>query len=145
MKRICRIMKENTGMTMVGALVATLMCIVILLTCISVLAFFSYYNEVQYICRKMVRTIEVSGLVDEQTYTVFEQLKDTTGKAKATMTVDATYFDTENTKIQLRNTFTVTVTDSYTFRIFNVSPDSALAVEIPIRIKYTGVSEKYWK
>lgn len=145
MKRICKLMKDKTGSTMIGALVGTLMCLMILLTCISVLAFFSYYNEVQYICRKMVRTIEVSGLVDEQTYLVFDELKAATGKTDAAIIIDANYFDTENTKIQLRETFTVTVSDSYTFKIFNASPEGALAISIPIEISYTGVSEKYWK
>jgi len=55
------------------------------------------------------------------------------------------YCDGQSQKIQLRDTFTVTMTDSYAFILFKPSFTLPVQINIPMKVSITGMSEKYWK
>jgi hypothetical protein len=48
-------------------------------------------------------------------------------------------------KIQLRDTFTITMTYSYPFTIFTPSFAPPVEIQIPMKVSITGMSEKFWK
>ena len=58
------------------------------------------------------------------------------------MQVDAAYFS--GRKIQLRQTFSVTLTASYKITILELGANP-IVMNLPIRVKVAGMSEVFWK
>ena len=63
----------------------------------------------------------------------------------ANMSVSASYFNAAQKKIQLRNTFDVTCTTSYRFDVFTPLGRDPIGFTIPMKVRMTGMSEKFWK
>ena len=100
-----------------------------------------YYNA-SYICRRVVRSIEITGVYDEtETKNIVDQMKNSDMEGIGVQ-VDAVYYSGK--KIQLRQTFNVTLTSSYRITILELG-ENPITVDLPIRVKVAGMSEVYWK
>ena len=94
----------------------------------------------------MVREIEISGQVTSETNALFNQLKSNNNiGSEADMSVSANYFNASQKKIQLRYTFDVICTTNYRFDVFTPLGSKPVGFDIPMKVKLTGMSEKYWK
>jgi hypothetical protein len=87
--------------------------------------------------------VELEGQVSDRAYDVFYRLKQQTGLSPEMTVENVSYC--EDQKIQLRDTFTVTMTYSYPFTIFTPSFAPPVEIRIPMKVSITGMSEKYWK
>ncbi len=124
----------------------TLVFITLIATAVSFFSIFTVYLNLNYTCRRVVREIEISGQVTSSTNTLFNQLKSNTNiGAGANMSVSASYFNAAQKKIQLRNTFDVTCSTSYRFDVFTPLGGTPIGFTIPMQVKMTGMSEKFWK
>lgn len=124
----------------------TLVFMTLIATAISFFGIFTTYINLNYTCRRVVRQIEISGQVSSETTALFSSLKSNSNLgAGATMTVTASYFNAAQKKIQLRNTFTVTCTSSYRINIFTPIDTVPVGFDIPLKVRLTGMSEKFWK
>jgi hypothetical protein len=99
--------------------------------------------NLNHITRRVVRVIELEGQVSDKAYDVFYRLKQQTNLSPEMTIEDVEYYD--GRKIQLRDTFTVTMTYSHPFTIFTPSFAPPVQINIPMRASITGMSEKYWK
>lgn len=116
----------------------------VFVTCLFALCFMAYYLRLYVVCDKVVRSVEVSGLVDSTTYDLADTL---TGDYLTVNTnVSATYFDAAQTEIQLRSVFTITLTSSYKIRVATpLSGGNAVYLTLPMTVSIQGMSEKFWR
>lgn len=139
-------MKKKQGSAYYELIVKTLVFITLIATAISFFGVFTSYLNLNYATRRVVREIEISGKVSSDTYDLFDSFKTNTNLGDyASMTISATYFNAADRKIQLRNTFTVTCTSSYRINVFTPLDGASVGFDIPLKVKLTGMSEKFWK
>ncbi len=127
-------------------IVKTLVFITMIATAYFVLSLIYGIYELDIILQSVVREIEISGQVTSETNALFNQLKSNTNiGSEADMSVSANYFNAAQKKIQLRNTFDVICTTNYRFDVFTPLGSKPVGFDIPMKVKLTGMSEKYWK
>ena len=137
---------KKKGSAYYELIIKTLVFITLIATAVSFFSIFTVYLNLNYTCRRVVREIEISGQVTSNTNALFNQLKNGTNiGAGANMSVSASYFNAAQKKIQLRNTFDVTCTTSYRFDVFTPLGRDPIGFTIPMKVRMTGMSEKFWK
>lgn len=139
-------MKRKKASAYYELIIKTLVFMTLIATAISFLSIFTVYLNLNYTCRRVVREIEIAGQVTSNTTALFVQLKSNTNIGdSATMSVSAAYFNAAQKKIQLRSTFDVTCRTSYRINVFTPLGSAPVGFDIPMAVKLTGMSEKYWK
>ena len=109
---------------------------------ISALIYVTQYYNASYICRRVVRTIEVTGEYDAATVNALANELGGRAMQNLAIRVDAHYFRAH--RIQLCDQFTVRLTANYTIPILQFGRRS-VNVRLPIQIRLSGRSEVYWK
>ncbi|WHH59772.1 DUF4320 family protein [Petroclostridium sp. X23] len=138
-----KLLSNRKGSSYFDLMIKTLVVITLMVTVISFLSVFTTYLNLNHVCRRVVRVVELEGQVSDRAYDVFYRLKQQTGLSPEMTVEDVEYC--EDQKIQLRDTFTITMTYSYPFTIFTPSFAPLVEINIPMRVSITGMSEKYWK
>ena len=139
-----RLMKK--GSAYYELIIKTLVFITLIATAVSFFSIFTVYLNLNYTCRRVVREIEIAGQVTSETTELFNQLKANTNIGPgAVMVVNAAYFNASERKIQLRNSFDVTCSTSYRFDVFMPLGMEPVGFDIPMNVRLTGMSEKFWK
>ncbi|MDD4833390.1 MAG: DUF4320 family protein [Lutispora sp.] len=139
-----KIISDKRGSSYFDLMIKTLVVITLMVTVMSFLSIFTTYLNLNHVCRRIVRVVELEGQVSDKAYDVFYRLKQQTGLSPEMIVEDVEYCDGQK-KIQLRDTFTVTMTYSHPFTIFTPSFAPPVQIMIPMRVSITGMSEKYWK
>lgn len=140
-----KLLLDRKGSSYFDLMVKTLVVLTLMLTVMSFLSIFTTYLNLNHVCRRVVRVVELEGQVSDRAYDVFYRLKQQTGLSPEMVVEDVTYCDGQGQKIQLRDTFTITMTYSYPFTIFTPSFAPPVEIQIPMKVSITGMSEKYWK
>lgn len=140
---IQKLLSERKGSSYFDLMIKTLVVITLMVTVMSFLSIFTTYLNLNHVCRRVVRVVELEGEVSDRAYDVFYRLKQQTGLSPEMTVEDVEYC--EDQKIQLRDTFTITMTYSYPFTIFAPSFSPPVVVQIPMKASITGMSEHYWK
>lgn len=138
-----RLLSDKKGSSYFDLIIKTLVVLSLMVTVMSFLSIFTTYLNLNHVCRRVVRVVELEGQVSDHAYDVFYRLKQQTGLSPEMTVEDVEYF--QDQKIQLRDTFTVTMTYSYPFTIFTPSFAPPVEILIPMKVSITGMSEKYWK
>lgn len=138
-----KLLSNRNGSSYFDLMVKTLVVLTLMVTVMSFLSIFTAYLNLNHICRRVVRVVELEGQVSDRAYDVFYRLKQQTGLSPEMIVEDVTYADGQ--KIQLRDTFTITMTHSHPFTIFTPSFAPPVEIQIPMKVSITGMSEKYWK
>lgn len=138
-----KLLFDRKGSSYFDLMIKTLVVITLMVTVMSFLSIFTTYLNLNHVCRRVVRVVELEGQVSDRAYDVFYQLKQQTGLSPEMIIEDVAYC--EDKKIQLRDTFTVTMTYSYPFTIFTPSFAPPVVIQIPMEVSITGMSEHYWK
>jgi hypothetical protein len=136
------LLRQKRGDEAVSFLMTTAMLVLIFAVLVSAMVYIMQYYNASYICRRVVRNIEITGVYDEtETKNIVDQMKNSDLKDIGVQ-VDAAYFS--GRKIQLRQTFNVTLTSSYRITILELGK-TPITMNLPIRVKVAGMSEVYWK
>ncbi len=123
-------------------LLTTAMLLCIFATIVTGFAYITQTYHANYLCRQMVRHIEVTGEVSNADYTKMrDQLADSDLHIQS-ITVNADYVGGK--KIQLRDDFTVTLEASYDIPLVQIGSHTT-ELSLPIKIKLEGMSEVFWK
>lgn len=138
-----RLLSDKKGSSYFDLIIKTLVVLSLMVTVMSFLSVFTTYLNLNHVCRRVVRVVELEGQVSDRAYDVFYKLKQQTGLSPEMTVEDVSYC--EDQKIQLRDTFTITMTYSYPFTIFTPSFAPPVEIRIPMKVSITGMSEKYWK
>lgn len=140
--KIRGLLRQKKGDEAVSFLLTTAMLVFVFVTLISAMIYIMHYYDASYICRRVVRSIEITGVYDEtETRSIVDDMAGS-GFEDIDVQVDAVYFS--GRKIQLRQTFSVTLTASYKITILELG-ENPITVDLPIRVKVNGMSEVYWK
>lgn len=140
-----KLLSDKKGSSYFDLMIKTLVVITLMVTVMSFLSIFTAYLNLNHVCRRVVRVVELEGQVSDKAYDVFYRLKQQTGLSPEMVIEDVQYCDGQGQKIQLRDTFTVTMTYSHSFTIFTPSFAPPVQIHIPMKVSITGMSEKYWK
>ena len=135
-------LSDRKGNSAVEFIFTTAMLILIFAVLISALVYVTQFYSASYICRRVVRTIEVTGEYNEHEV---QSLADELGGAALEdldISVAASYF--RGRKIQLRDEFTVQLRAVHRINIFMMG-GSPVSIDLPIEIKLSGRSEVFWK
>lgn len=136
------LLRQKRGDEAVSFLLTTAMLVLIFAVLVSAMVYIMQYYNASYICRRVVRSIEITGVYDEtETKNIVDQMKNSDMEGIGVQ-VDAVYYS--GRKIQLRQTFNVTLTSSYRITILELG-ENPISVDLPIRVKVAGMSEVYWK
>ena len=136
------LLRQKRGDEAVSFLLTTAMLVLIFAVLVSAMVYIMQYYNASYICRRVVRNIEITGVYDEtETKSIVDQMKNS-DLEDIGVQVDAVYYS--GRKIQLRQTFNVTLTGSYRITILELG-ENPISVDLPIRVKVAGMSEVYWK
>lgn len=138
-----KLLFDKKGSSYFDLMVKTLVVVTLMVTVLSFLSVFTTYLNLNHICRRVVRVVELEGQVSDRAYDVFYRLKQQTGLSPEMIVEDVTYADGQ--KIQLRDTFTITMIYSHPFTIFTPSFAPPVEIQIPMKVSISGMSEKYWK
>lgn len=140
--KIRSLLRQKEGDEAVSFLLTTAMLVLIFVTLISAMIYIMQYYNASYLCRRVVRSIEITGVYDEaETHNIIDQMKNS-DMEDIDVQVNAAYFS--GRKIQLRQTFSVTLTASYKITILELGANP-IVMNLPIRVKVAGMSEVYWK
>lgn len=140
--KIRSLLRQKKGDEAVSFLLTTAMLVLIFVTLISAMIYIMQYYDTSYLCRRVVRSIEITGVYDEtETRDIIDRMKNS-DLEDIDVQVDAAYFSGK--KIQLRQTFSVTLTASYKITILELG-ENPIVMNLPIRVKVAGMSEVYWK
>lgn len=140
-----KLLWDKKGSSYFDLMIKTLVVITLMVTVMSFLSIFTAYLNLNHVCRRVVRVVELEGQVSDKAYDVFYRLKQQTGLSPEMVIEDVQYCEGQGQKIQLRDTFTVTMTYSHPFTIFTPSFATPVQIHIPMKVSITGMSEKYWK
>lgn len=140
--KIRSLLRQKKGDEAVSFLLTTAMLVLIFVTLISAMIYIMQYYDASYLCRRVVRSIEITGVYDEtETRDIIDRMKNS-DLEDIDVQVDAAYFSGK--KIQLRQTFSVTLAASYNITILELG-ENPIVMNLPIRVKVAGMSEVYWK
>jgi hypothetical protein len=141
-KKIRYLLREKKGDEAVTFLMTTAMLILIFAVLVSAMIYIMQYYNASYMCRRVVRSIEISGLYDETETADMIAGMSNSDIENINVQVDAVYYS--GNKIQLRQAFSVTLTSSYRITILTLG-NNPITVDLPIRVKVAGMSEVYWR
>ena len=135
-------LRDRKGSSAVEFIMTVAMLILIFSVLVSALVYVTQFYSASYICRRVVRTIEVTGEYNEQNIRSLADELGGTALEDLDITVDATYFS--DRKIQLRDEFTVHLTACHRINILMLGADPVY-IDLPIEIDLSGRSEVFWK
>ena len=142
LKRLRCLLREKKGDEAVSFLMTTAMLVLIFAVLVSAMIYIMQYYNASYMCRRVVRSIEITGVYDEaETRSLISSLAGS-DMEDIQIQVDAVYYS--GRKIQLRQTFSVTLTGSYRITILTLG-GNPVALDLPIKVKVAGMSEVYWR
>jgi hypothetical protein len=142
LKRLQCLLREKKGDEAVSFLMTTAMLVLIFAVLVSAMIYIMQYYNASYMCRRVVRSIEITGVYDEaETRSLISSLSGA-DMEDIQIQVDAVYYS--GRKIQLRQTFSVTLTGNYRITILMLG-GNPVALDLPIKIKLAGMSEVYWR
>lgn len=141
-RKVRNLLRQKKGDEAVSFLMTTAMLLLIFVVLVSAMVYIMQYYNASYACRRIVRSIEITGLYDE---TATRELLDSmigSGMDNTDVQVDTEYFS--GNKIQLRQTFSVTLTGSYRITVLQFG-GSPIELSLPITVKVAGMSEVFWR
>lgn len=138
-----RVVVRRNGNTYIEAIIAVCLLFSIIATFLFLPPVYAWKQNVDTMARKLVRAVEVSGEINADIDALYTRLSDELG-IHPTITWEATYIG-DTKKIQLRDTFRLTLSSEYPITIFEPTFSDPVQVKIPITVTLTGVSEVYHK
>lgn len=142
LKRLRCLLREKKGDEAVSFLMTTAMLVLIFAVLVSAMIYIVQYYNASYMCRRVVRSIEITGVYDEAETRSIVARMERSDLEHVNVQVDAVYYS--GRKIQLRQTFSVTLTGSYRLTLLTLG-GKPIALDLPITVKAAGMSEVYWR
>ncbi len=135
-------LRDKKGNSAVEFIFTSAMLILVFAVLVSALVYVTQFYSASYICRRVVRTIEVTGEYDEHAIRTLADELSGDALEDLDITVDAAYWG--GNKIQLRDEFTVHLDAVHRVNIMMFG-DSPVTLDLPIEIDLSGRSEVYHK
>ena len=134
---------NDRGEFYIDSLIALTVFIALIFSFLAIPEIFIRKQELDYMATAVTRRIERDGMADSALWQTIYELRDETGILADISWAGA--FHGANSKIQIRERFTVTARYTVKVRLFEPSFAAPIYIDIPIQKTLTGVSEVYWK
>lgn len=108
------------------------------LTLVSIWQPFIAKQNLDYMAKVLVRDVEANGEVSSSTYDLENELR-------AELHINPTVTWSKTGRIQLRDRFSVTLTDTVSVEIIRPTFTDPVSVDIPLSKTLTGVSQVLWR
>ena len=134
---------EEQGSFYIDTLIALTVFIALVFSFLTIPEVLFRKQELDYFAKTVTRRIERDGMAGNTLWQTVRELIAETG-----MTADITWtgaFRGADSKIQIRDRFTVTARYTVKVRLFEPTFAAPVYIDIPIQKTLTGVSEVYWK
>ena len=141
-RKLKRLLTDRRGSEAVSFLLTTAMLLCIFATIVTAFVYISQSYNAAYLCRKVTRQIEVTGVYDRTE--VNNLLSQIEGGDLQNLEIEVTANYLADNKIQLCENFTVKLTADYKIKIVQVG-SKTLELSLPIRAQVGGMSETYYK
>lgn len=142
MTKIKQLLRHRTGDSSVEFIFVSAALLFLFATLVTALVYVMAYYNAAFVARRVVRDIEVAG---QYNATEVQTMLDANGASNLenlSVSVNADYFS--ETKIQLRDTFAVSLHAEYPIGILTFGEDTVYMM-LPINVRLKGMSEVYWK
>ncbi len=150
MIKLRSLLRSKRGDVGIGFIGSAFLLLFVFTVLIAGLIYIMKYYSASYVCRRVVRDIEIAGeydesairtLVDDLGGNIFDDLSIT--MAEATYLTGGDY--TGRRCIQLQDSFRIKLTASYKIKIFQLNDHTSAVITLPIVVSLAGRSERYWK
>lgn len=139
-------LKSKKGDIAIESLFSILVYLLTFVTILMALVYVLQVYKACYVCRRVVRDIEIRGQYTAATeLDLANQLGGAALSGLSVTISDVEYWDAATGKIQLQKPFTITLSAYYDVKIASYGAEDPLSLRLPITIKLKGYSEKYWK
>jgi|GEM_PF-720775 len=106
---------------------------------------FIRYVQLTYFCETIVKNIELSGCINENTHLLIEELEEVY-QIEPDVTFGGPFFTKDGEqRIQMQQRFTVTITDRVSIEVVKPTFGNPLTLTIPLSKKITGMSLHHWR
>ena len=142
-KFLRRMLPDDHGTFFIDSLIAMTIFISLVFSFLTIPEVLIKKQELDYIAKTAVRRIERDGMAGSELWVTLNDLRNETG-----VSADVTWngaFSGSNSKIQIRERFTVTARYTVQVRLFEPSFTAPVFFNVPIEKTLSGVSEVYWK
>lgn len=140
--RLRRFLRARNGDAAVEFVMTAAMLILLVAVLITTLLYVTKYYTASYICRRVVRTIEVTGEYNEASIYALADSLGGSSMDDLRIRVEAPF--RSGKRIQLRDEFTVRLEGSYPISVLTLGA-RPLKLRLPIRLRLSGRSEVFWK
>jgi len=141
MKR--KFIRDQTAEGYIDVAITMLIIFVIMATLLAIFPIFTAQQSLNQTAKYMARTIELYGKADDET------LKSVTADgnflAPNSVEIDAEWQDAVEKTIQLKHSFTVTLTKVVPIVILRPALGEPVIINVEITATARGISEVYWK
>ena len=141
-RKLSKVLRDRKGDAAIEFIMVTAMLILVFSVLVTALVYVTQVYNASYITRRVVRQIETTGEYNE--HTVQSLVKELGGDALSGVKIQVEAGYCSGKKIQLRDSFSVTLTANYPVRIVQFG-SSVISLDLPIQIRLAGRSEVYWK
>ena len=141
-RKLKSLLADRRGSEAVSFLLTTAMLLCIFATIVTAFVYISQSYNAAYLCRKVTRQIEVTGVYDRTE--VNNLLSQIEGGDLQNLEIEVTANYLADNKIQLCENFTVKLTADYKIKIVQIG-SKTLELSLPIRAQVGGMSETYYK
>lgn len=109
----------------------------------SLFPIYTTYQSLNATAKQMAHVVEVCGQADSATLS----LVTSNGKLLAPddTTIDTTWYNASQKKIQLKTPFTITITKQILIPILKPVGGHAIGIKVRVSASASGISEVYWK
>ena len=109
----------------------------------SLFPIYTTYQSLNATAKQMAHVVEVCGQADSATLS----LVTSNGKLLAPddTTIDTTWYNASQKKIQLKTPFTITLTKQILIPILKPVGGHAIGIKVRVSASASGISEVYWK
>lgn len=144
--KLRQFLKERRGSVFVELVVKFMVITVMLLFILEVFAVVMQYQDITYIAKTVTRVVEQEGALNNTGYEMLNKLNENMGTDAELEISNVRYFNNLEKTIQFRNTFVISISDSYSLKILSpIFVKNPLVIDIPMTASITGMSEVYWK
>lgn len=144
--KLRQFLKERRGSAFVELVIKFMVITVMLLFILQVFAVVMQYQDITYIAKTVTRVVEQEGALNSTAYEILNKLNENMGTEAELDISNVRYFNNLEKTIQFRDTFVISISDSYNLKILSpIFVKKPIVIEVPMTASITGMSEVYWK
>lgn len=141
MKKLHKLIKEQRGDSYIGTILLVVVSLVLIVLFVNFSSIVIMRQQMDYFGKELLNTATVYGQIGNEVQERYEELKEQTGLSPVVSWDAEAWYNASDKKVQLADKITLTLT------IDTVLPgfDGFADISLPLQIKHSSLSRRYWK